>query len=68
MAELNDILKLSVAEKILAVEKIWESIKSEELPVASSQKEEIKKRLNRYKTGKTKFYSWEEVKAELHPK
>ena len=67
MGDLNEILELSVAEKLLAIEKIWDSINSEELSTPDSHKEEISKRLDRYKSGKTQFHIWEEIKKDLHP-
>jgi len=68
MGELNEILKLSVAERPLAIEKIWDSINPEELTIPNSHKEEINKRLERYRSGKTKFHTWGEIKKALHSK
>lgn len=68
MTELKEILKLSVAERILAIEKIWDSINSNDLIIPRSHQEEINKRLARYKSGITKFHTWEEIKSELHSK
>jgi putative addiction module component (TIGR02574 family) len=68
MTSLQQILKLSTAERLLLIEKIWDSIDPETLPVPESHKEEIDRRLERLKKGKAKFYSWNEVKKRLHSK
>ena len=62
---INDILKLSAAERILLIEKIWDSLDTKELEISLPQQKELDKRLARIKKGETKFYKWEEVKARL---
>ena len=37
----------------------------EEFELTEAQKKELDKRLQRYKEGKMKFYTWEEVEAKL---
>jgi putative addiction module component (TIGR02574 family) len=68
-SSLNDILKLSVAERILLVEEIWNSIASEPQEEATSltasQKKEIDRRLALYRSGQTKTYSWNEIKSGI---
>ncbi len=62
----KEILSLSVAEKINLVDKIWESIEAEskkDLPIPEWQIEEINRRLDEIESGKTKMYTWEDVKA-----
>jgi putative addiction module component (TIGR02574 family) len=67
---LKEILRLSIAERILLVEELWDSIASESKEESSSstesQKEEIERCLALYKCGQTKTYSWKEVKANLN--
>ena len=66
MIDIKEIRKLSVEERILMVEEIWDSIaegtSSEELLIPEEEKKEILKRLEDYKSGKQKTYSWDEVK------
>ena len=62
---INDILKLSTAERILLIEKIWGSLNTDDLEISESHKKELDKRLARLKKGETKFYKWEEVKSRL---
>ncbi len=63
---IDEILKLSEQERMLAIEKIWESLDHKKLPIKNTQREELVRRLERYRAGKTKFYTWNEIKEELH--
>ncbi|MBS1526595.1 MAG: addiction module protein [Bacteroidetes bacterium] len=65
MVKLEDILELSVAERILMIERIWDSIDHDQIDLSNSQKEELDRRLARYERGETAFVSWEDVKSEL---
>ena len=65
MSTLQSILKLSTSERLLLLEKIWNSISVDEISVTSSQKKELDKRLARMKGGETKFFTWEEVRKNL---
>lgn len=63
---LKDILQLSVAERILLVEAIWDTLPEEaEIAFTEAQKKEIDRRLDLYEKGETKTYSWEEVKQSV---
>ncbi len=64
--DIKEIKKLSVAERISIIEEIWESIDKGGLSVSDSQKLEVRERVERYKNGKTKFFTWDEIKAELN--
>jgi putative addiction module component (TIGR02574 family) len=64
--QIDEILKLSEQERMLAIEKIWESLDHKKLPIKHSQVKELERRLERYKAGKTTFHSWSEIKEELH--
>lgn len=69
MVSIQEILKLSIDERILLAETIWDSIvlderlKSEDLPISEAQKEELLSRLRDFESGKSKTYTWDEVKA-----
>lgn len=66
MVDVKEILDLSVAERILLVETIWDSIthdSSDFLKIPDSHKEEILRRYDDYIAGNQKTYTWEEVKA-----
>ena len=64
--DVNEILKLSEAERILAVERIWDSLDHTKIKITDPQKKELNRRVSAYREGKVKFFSWDEVKSELH--
>jgi putative addiction module component (TIGR02574 family) len=59
--------RLSLAERILLVEEIWDSIaaEAEALDVLQSHKDELDRRLAAYHADPHAGASWEEVKARL---
>ncbi len=63
----SEIKKLSVAERILLVEEIWDSITAEPemMEVTASQKKELDQRLANLEAGPDQSRSWEEVKSDL---
>jgi putative addiction module component (TIGR02574 family) len=65
-----DFQQLSVAERILLVERIWDSIATEEseIPVTPAQKEELDRRLEAFRQSPNEGSTWEEVKARLQAK
>jgi putative addiction module component (TIGR02574 family) len=64
---IEDIKKLSVAERILIVEDIWDSIFSseEDFPITDEQKKELDSRLDAYKKNPNEGKSWKEVKDNI---
>ena len=63
----RDIQGLSVPERIVLVEQIWDSIVAEEdgLEVTQAQKDELDRRLAAYEANPDEGAAWEEVKARL---
>lgn len=61
---------LSVAERIVLVQRIWDSIAEDEkkLEVTPEFREELARRLQRYRANPESASSWEEVKARLMAK
>jgi putative addiction module component (TIGR02574 family) len=59
--------QLSVAERILLVEEIWDSIADEAsaMPLTEAQKQDLQRRLAAYEANPKAGSSWEEVKARL---
>ena len=59
--------RLSVAERILLVEEIWDSIAAEPdaLEIPEAHREELDRRLDAYEADPTAGSPWEEVKARL---
>lgn len=64
---LDQIKRLSISERILIVEDIWDSmaLSKEELPITEKQKKELGKRLKDYKKNPNDGASWEEVKNRI---
>jgi putative addiction module component (TIGR02574 family) len=59
--------QLSVAERVLLVEEIWDSIPDEQeaIPLTEAQKLDLQRRIAAYEANPKAGSSWEEVKARL---
>jgi putative addiction module component (TIGR02574 family) len=59
--------QLSVAQRILLVEEIWDSIAAEEaeIPLTEAQRQDLQRRIAAYEANPKAGSSWEEVKARL---
>jgi putative addiction module component (TIGR02574 family) len=59
--------KLSVAERILLVQDIWDSIAEEQesLKVTDAQRKELDRRIDAYNASPGEGASWEEIKNRL---
>lgn len=66
MIQMQEILDMSVAERILIVEKIWDSIDHDNIELSDSHKHELDRRLERHANGETTFVSWDSIKSELN--
>lgn len=66
-ALINQINALSLSEKILLVEEIWDSIarENESFELSKSQKEELDRRIQSYTENPNQGRSWEEIKSEF---
>jgi len=62
--------QLSVAQRILLVEEIWDSIvaEAEDMPLTEAQKQDLEHRLAAYNENPNAGSSWEAVKARLRAK
>lgn len=66
MVKVEEIMKLSVEEKISLIEKIWDSLDSEEESfLTKEQQEELDRRIERHERGEGKTFTWEEIEARL---
>ncbi len=65
--ELEKIYELSVAERILLVEEIWDSILEhpETVPLTESQKTELEKRLSAYQENQEVGTPWTKVRQRI---
>ena len=63
----KEIAKLDLAEKILLVEDVWDSIAegNSEIPLAEWQRKELDSRYKEYKSGETNLHSWQSVHEEI---
>jgi putative addiction module component (TIGR02574 family) len=61
---------LSVAERILLVEQIWDSIAAEQeaIELTDAQKEELDRRVAAYEKDPSAGVTWEEIKAATQNK
>jgi len=66
MIQMQEILDLSVEERILLIEKIWSSIENDTIDMPVSHERELDRRLEKYKKGETAFVSWENIRSELN--
>ena len=66
----EEIKELTLSEKLLLVEDIWDSIVADnsEIPVPVWQKDELDKRYKEYKAGDLKLHNWEEIHNQLREK
>ena len=66
----EEIKKLNLAEKLLLVEDVWDSIAQSnlELPMPEWQKKELDKRYREYRAGNQKLYDWQQVHDEIRNK
>jgi len=62
-----EIKQLTVAERLLLVQEIWDSIVAdqESLPITEAQRDELDKRLEAYGAAPEEGSTWEEVKQRL---
>ncbi len=62
--------QLSVAQRILLVEEIWDSIaaEAEQAPLSEAQMQDLQRRLDLYAENPRAGSSWEVVKARLEEK
>ena len=63
----NEIQKLSIPERILLVEDIWDSIarENEAFELSKVQKSELDRRSQSFKENPAQGRSWQEIKAEF---
>ena len=66
----EEIKKLNLAEKLLLIEDVWDSIAQSnlELPMPEWQKQELDKRYREYKAGNQKLFDWQQVHDEFRNK
>jgi putative addiction module component (TIGR02574 family) len=63
--EIKNLSKYSNAEKIVLAEQLWDSVSKNDLEISDEVKKELDSRLENLEKGKTKLYTWEEIKNHL---
>jgi len=63
----SEIKQLTVVERLLIVQEIWDSIVADQeaLPISEAQRDELDKRLEAYRAAPQEGSSWEEVKGRV---
>ena len=64
--KIKDIDKYSSLEKIALAEELWDSVTKEDIQISEENKTELDYRLLQVEENKTKYYTWNEVKAHLN--
>jgi len=66
-ATLNEIAALSIEDRILLVQAIWDSIAAEQAypDLTETQKRELDRRIDNYDIDPDNILTWEEVKASI---
>ena len=64
---LEEMLELSISERILLAESLWDSIvlHPDEVPMTTAQKEELDRRLAEIQRGEVETESWDTVKKRF---
>lgn len=67
---IEELLKLSVPERIQLVEDLWDSIAAdpEDFPLTDAQKSELDRRLEEHKADPDSAIPWAEVRERLYKK
>ena len=65
--QLEDILQLSVSERIQLAEDIWDSIAAnpESLPLTDAERQELDRRLESYARNPDEGVSWDDLKKQV---
>lgn len=63
----QEIAKLNLAEKLLLIEDVWDSIaqSNSDIPLSEWQKNELDSRYQEYKSGKLNLHSWQSVHENI---
>lgn len=66
-AKLNEITSLSIEDRILLVQAIWDSIEVEQVypELTETQKREINRRIDGYESNPDNIITWEELKTSI---
>lgn len=66
LTSIDEILQWSAAEKILLVEKIWDSIDPNDIAIQESHILESRRRIEAIRKGEVLGSSWDEVRKRIY--
>jgi putative addiction module component (TIGR02574 family) len=59
-----DLDRMSPAERLALIGRIWDSLADDEIPMTPAQQVELDTRLARFEEEKPSYVGWEDVRAE----
>ncbi len=65
MSAMQEFMALSVSERLLLLQELWENINHDEIELSDAQKKELDHRLDQMNSGAMKFSSWEEARKKI---
>jgi putative addiction module component (TIGR02574 family) len=66
MADLGpELTRLSPRQRLDLTERLWESVKGEDLPLTEAQRAELDRRIEGFDQDREQSIPWERLKAEL---
>ena len=65
MISIDEILKWSAAERILLVEKVWDSLSPDDINIPESHIAESRRRIEAIRKGEVSLSSWEDVRKRI---
>jgi putative addiction module component (TIGR02574 family) len=60
-----ELARLSPRQRLDLIERLWESLEDEDVPVTEAQRAELDRRIAGFDQDRERSIPWEEVKAEL---
>ncbi|MGB3405242.1 MAG: addiction module protein [Microcoleaceae cyanobacterium] len=69
-ATLNEIASLSIEDRIMLVQAIWDSVAAEQAypDITATQKQELDRRMEKYEKNPDNTLTWEAIKASIEGK
>lgn len=65
MMTIGDILSLSAAERLALVERLWDSLAEDDVPLSAAQRAELEDRVATFEQERPRGMTWDALKAEL---
>ena len=60
-----ELARLSPRQRLDLIERLWESLKDEDLPLTEAQRAELDRRIEGFDRDREQSIPWEQLKAEL---